>query len=112
MKHVDIPAVYAALDTRRASLDMSWRDVARATDMSNSTFTRMRTKYIDLDGYAACCRWLGVPLDTFVVGPRPGGTESPEAELWPTLHRCGVPETYWRSLTELVRCLATNSVRL
>lgn len=66
---------------------------------------------LDLNGYAACCRWLGVSLDTFVGRAHAtSATESLAAELTSLLQRHGVPEAYWRgALCELIDCLAARS---
>ena len=104
--HIDVAALYAAIDTNRAVQGMSWREVARAVDMSASTFSRIRSGHKpELDGYARCCRWLGVSMDVFGTQQ----TQDPPhlgTELVLLLKRAGVPEVYWRTLCEHVIALA------
>jgi transcriptional regulator with XRE-family HTH domain len=38
---IDVRALYAALKSKRAAADQSWRDVAAELGISPSTFTRM-----------------------------------------------------------------------
>lgn len=68
--HLDIPALYAALDANRKEKDLSWRDVAREAGVSPSTLTRMaQGKRPDVDGFAAMIAWLGLPAEHFLRGP-------------------------------------------
>ena len=39
--HLDVPALYAALDAARRSKKLSWREVASAAGVSASTLSRM-----------------------------------------------------------------------
>jgi hypothetical protein len=113
VKHVDIPALYTALNTHRTTQNLSWRDVARQTSLTSSTFSRMKTlNGIDLDGYTACCHWLGVSLDTFTTPPPQTGKQStPGTELIEFLHRLGVPRSYWQAITDLITQLAGKDQR-
>jgi len=105
MKRVDVLALSAALDIRRVALGLSWRQVAGQADLSASTFTRMRAGCgPDLDGYAACCEWLGAPMDAFRTAPAPqalvpGGLRM---DILAALTQHRVPQVYWRPLTELI----------
>ena len=66
--HLDVEALYAGLDARRKSKDLSWRDVAREVGVSPSTLTRMaQGKRPDVDGFAALVDWLGMPADAFLT---------------------------------------------
>lgn len=63
---VDVVALYAALDTKRKSKDLSWRDLATAAGVSASTLTRMaQGAHPDVEGFAKLLRWLGEPAENF-----------------------------------------------
>lgn len=63
---LDVEALYAALDQRRASLGLSWRDVAASTGLSPSGFTRMAAGHKpDADGLATLCAWLRIGITPF-----------------------------------------------
>jgi transcriptional regulator with XRE-family HTH domain len=65
---LDVPALYAALDLIRAHNELSWRDVAKATGISPSTFSRMADGHRpDADALCTLVAWLRVPLDRFTV---------------------------------------------
>lgn len=65
--HLDVDALYAALDAQRKSKDLSWRQLAKEVGISPSTLTRMaQGKRPDVDSFAALVRWLGVPADEFL----------------------------------------------
>ena len=65
--HVDVAALYAALDRRRKTLKISWRQLAHAAHVSASTLTRMNQgKRPDVDSFARLTTWLRVPADRFV----------------------------------------------
>jgi transcriptional regulator with XRE-family HTH domain len=65
---LDVPALYAALDLIRAHGDLTWRDVAKATGISPSTFSRLADGHRpDADALCTLVAWLRVPLDRFTV---------------------------------------------
>lgn len=71
---LDVSALYEALDERRRSLEISWRNLAKAAGISPSTLTRMaQGRRPDVDSFAALTSWLGQPADLFLgrgdVGP-------------------------------------------
>lgn len=105
---VDLEALQTALEIQRATQNVSWRDVATQTGMSASTFSRLRTgKGIDIHGYAACCRWLGVSLDTFVTPTdQPNLVPGQTTDLLTLLRRRGVPQVYWAPLVAMIQELA------
>lgn len=77
---LDVPALYAALDARRKSQKLSWRDVAGQAKVSPSTLTRLgQGKRPDVDGFAALVHWLGVSPDNFLRGP--SGSKKAQPEL-------------------------------
>ncbi len=65
---VDVEALYEALDVKRRSEDLSWRDVATAVGVSASTLTRMaQGASPDVEGFGKMVRWLGVSADDFIA---------------------------------------------
>jgi len=66
-KGLDTDALYAALDQRRQSSELSWRQVAQEAGVSPSTLTRLgQGKRPDVDGFAALVKWLGQSADDFL----------------------------------------------
>jgi transcriptional regulator with XRE-family HTH domain len=64
---LDVDALYAALDQKRQSEELSWRDLASKLTISPSTFTRMaQGKRPDVDTFATLVDWLGVPTAAFL----------------------------------------------
>jgi len=76
----DVAALYAALDSQRIALDMTWKDVAAEAKVSASTLTRMaQDKRPDVDGLAALLRWSGLSAETFIRGTgKVGEKKKPE----------------------------------
>ena len=80
--HLDVLALYAALDTERKTRDISWRQMAKEAGVSPSTLTRMtQEKRPDVDSFAALVSWLGVPADEFLVAPRKRAPSNPFAHI-------------------------------
>lgn len=74
--HLDVPALYAALDAARRSKKISWRDLAASAGVSASTLSRMAIgKRPDVDSYAKLVTWLGVSAQAFI---RPPQEDQPE----------------------------------
>ncbi len=74
--HLDVEALYAALDAQRKSKKLSWRQLAAQVDTSPSTLTRMaRGKRPDVDSFAALVEWLGVSADQFLRPAQPSPTK-------------------------------------
>jgi len=76
----DAEALYAALDAKRRSKDISWRKAAEEIGISASTLTRMaQGAHPDVEGFGKMVRWLGEPADQFIAGgqrrPRVAKTE-------------------------------------
>jgi transcriptional regulator with XRE-family HTH domain len=78
---VDVEALYAALDSKRKTHDVSWREIARELDVSPSTFSRMaQGRRPDVDTFATLLRWLGMPAESFMRGTKsPAAMEEPVA---------------------------------
>jgi hypothetical protein len=107
MGHINIGALFAALDVQRSTQGLSWRNVGRITGLAASTFTRLGHGYnLDLDGYVVCCRWLGVSLEDFVTGQLAAKPANLAGELSTLLRRYGVPMGYWTPLSSLIYQLA------
>ncbi len=63
---LDVPKLYAALDTIRAHNDQTWRDVAHHTELSPSTFSRLAGgNRPDADALCTLVMWLNQPVDRF-----------------------------------------------
>lgn len=76
---LDVEALYAALDARRRSLELSWRQAASKAGVSPSTLTRLgQGKRPDVDGFAALVHWLEVPAERFLRGGSKAGRSRPE----------------------------------
>jgi DNA-binding phage protein len=63
----DIDAFYAALESAKSALGMSWRALALELGLADHTvFTRMsRGQVPDVDTLLSLARWLGVRLETY-----------------------------------------------
>lgn len=71
MTQLCVGALYAALDLIRSHGELSWRDVAKQTGCSPSTFSRLAEgKRPDADALCTLVAWLRVPLDRFTVDAR------------------------------------------
>ncbi len=70
--HLDVAALYAALDVQRLAREMSWRELAKEAGVSPSTLTRMGkdAKRPDVDSFARLIAWLNVSADKFIATPR------------------------------------------
>jgi transcriptional regulator with XRE-family HTH domain len=76
---VNVDALYAALDTKRRSLDASWRGISRELDVSPSTFSRMaQGRRPDVDTFATLLRWLKVDADAFMIGEETDPAKEPD----------------------------------
>lgn len=65
----DGESFYLALDAQREAKEMTWRQVAVATGVSASSFTRMaQGKRPDVDSLAALCAWSGLSADNYLRG--------------------------------------------
>lgn len=73
-REVNVPALYSALEAKRAAEDLSWRDVARQVGVNHSIFTRLSKGHRpDVDTFVTLTGWLGMAQERFVEG-----TEEPE----------------------------------
>jgi len=73
---VDVPALYAALDSKRQAESLSWRDLAKKLNLTPSTFTRMAQGHRpDVDTFATLLKWLRMAADEF-MRPRPEGEQA------------------------------------
>lgn len=66
-KMFDTAAFVGVLEAKRAQDQISWREVARACDLSASTLTRLRQGTTpDIETFARLCAWASVPPDQFI----------------------------------------------
>ena len=66
---VDVTSLHAALDQRRQTEGLSWRQLAKKLGISPSTLSRMAQGHKpDVDSFATLIRWLGVPAERFFDG--------------------------------------------
>lgn len=90
---LDVLAFRAALDARRKSSNLSWRQAAAEAEVSASTLTRIgQGKRPDVDSFAALIHWLGVPPDSFLRS---------RAEIRPEPDLLTVISTHLRARREL-----------
>jgi transcriptional regulator with XRE-family HTH domain len=74
----DAEAFYEALDRKRVSKNLTWKQVAEQSHVSASTLTRMaQGKRPDVDSMAALAAWSGLSIDIFVVQE---GKKSPQTD--------------------------------
>lgn len=79
--HVNLGAFYTALDARRRTNGLSWREVSLQAlgHHSASLFTRIAAgKPPSLANYVLLCDWLGHPADAFIDRNRPTEREARE----------------------------------
>lgn len=103
---LDRRALHAALDERRETRHLSWRQVAREAGVSASTVTRLQSgRAPDVDGFARLISWLGGGADRFLG--QPGSAGCPEcARLSAKLRRQRVQ---LQGLLEECECDPSNS---
>lgn len=65
---LDVARLYAALDAERQRQGETWSDVAKATGISASTFSRLAeaTHRPDADALCTMLMWLGLSLRQFI----------------------------------------------
>ncbi|MFG1804867.1 helix-turn-helix domain-containing protein [Streptomyces sp. NPDC049040] len=77
--HINVAALYAALDVARTARRLSWRQLAAEVGVSPSTMTRLANgNRPDVDAFAALVRWLRAPAESFMIDSE--GTERAAAE--------------------------------
>lgn len=78
-RQIDVAALYAAVDSKRQGLALSWRDLAGELGISSSVFTRLaQGGRPDLDTFVALAGWLGVAADDFIEGDQPTEEQAEE----------------------------------
>jgi transcriptional regulator with XRE-family HTH domain len=71
-KHLNVSALYAALDAKREGAGMSWRELATQLELSPSLFTRLaQGRQPDVTALLTMCDWLGVSVDRFKEAESP-----------------------------------------
>jgi DNA-binding phage protein len=73
MRHLDTLALYAALESRKATRNMSWRELAQELELKDHTlFTRLsKGQAPGVDTVLTLCGWLEVPIENFTRGEVP-----------------------------------------
>lgn len=67
VKRFDAAALYDALDTQRERREMTWRQLAEETLVSESTIRRIRLGgRMEVDGMLNLVAWLHRPVEDFV----------------------------------------------
>lgn len=80
---VDIEALHRAMDAKRLSENVSWRNVAAQVGVSASTLTRLsQGRYPDVESFCRMVRWLGESADNFL---NLGSRGSPKLESLPVV---------------------------
>jgi hypothetical protein len=69
-RQLDIQALYAAVESKKAEFDLSWRQLASELDLGDHTvFTRMSKGQVpETNTLLTLTGWLGMPLDEFAHG--------------------------------------------
>lgn len=63
---VNVKVLYEVLDLERRQEGLTWRQLAKATQTSPSTFTRIAQGHRpDVDTFMRLCSWLGVSAEEF-----------------------------------------------
>jgi transcriptional regulator with XRE-family HTH domain len=84
-EHFDVDGFYAALNSVRRGRGLTWRQVARAADVSASSLTRMaKGSRPDVDTIASLASWASLNPATFF--PR-NNAESPLSMVTAYIHR-------------------------
>jgi transcriptional regulator with XRE-family HTH domain len=64
----DKAGFFAAVEATRVARGLTWRQVARETTLSPSTFTRLQQGYgPDVDTMAILVDWAGIDTDRFII---------------------------------------------
>lgn len=70
--HFDSEAFYSALDAVRQTREITWKQVAKESEVSASTLTRMaQGRRPDVDSLAALVEWSELDLNDFMHSERP-----------------------------------------
>ncbi len=79
---MDLRSFVSALENRRVSEGLSWRQVAQHSGVSPSTLSRLQKgKQPDVNSFAALVRWLEVPAERFLGLPGPPSHGAPASPL-------------------------------
>jgi transcriptional regulator with XRE-family HTH domain len=77
--HIDVRALYVALEKEKDARDMSWRQLARDCGLSPSTLTRLANgRRPDVDAFAALVHWLGQPAEVFMTADSDSVRDDPD----------------------------------
>jgi hypothetical protein len=69
-RELDVHALYAAVESKKSELGVSWRKLATELELGDHTvFTRLsRGQVPETNTLLSLTAWLGVPVDTFARG--------------------------------------------
>jgi transcriptional regulator with XRE-family HTH domain len=71
---------FAAVEERRRSEGVSWRQLGRQLGLSPSTFSRLaRGRSPDVETFTKLLAWLDVSASTFITGANQGPAREPDA---------------------------------
>src|ERR1044072_4382445 len=74
---IDVSALYGALDSRRSTRNLSWRQLAKELGLSPSVFTRLAQGGQPQTGsYLRMVDWLDKPRDSFFDRGKPSEEEA------------------------------------
>lgn len=101
---VNYNALATTLDIHRTQQGISWRALAKHTGIAPTTLSRLTHGYaVEVDTYIVLCRWLNVPLDTFISTADPENDRVDlKTDLVLLLHRHEVPEAQWTPLYTII----------
>lgn len=74
---IDVSALYGALDSRRTTKNISWRQLAKELELSPSIFTRLaQGRQPQTGSYLRMVDWLGKPRESFFDHGKPTEQEA------------------------------------
>ena len=74
----DAEGFFSSLDDVRTTRELTWKQVAKESDVPASTLTRMaQGRRPDVDSLAALLKWSGLSVDDFIIDAEESETESP-----------------------------------
>lgn len=87
-REVNVSALYSALESKRDSEGISWRELAREIGVNHSIFTRLSKGHRpDVDTFVTLTGWLGLSPERFVEGDEPAGPSEETMEVISTYLR-------------------------
>ncbi len=85
---LDLKALVEALDAKRRTVGISWRELARQAGVSPSTLTRMQQgQQPDVDTFSALIQWVGAAAEEFLATGAPTPKEQSAEAAFAALMR-------------------------